>query len=73
MSLQSIVDAATNPQVAVPLSGAGALAQLLAVLPHAVSAGWLIYVLLLISHKAWKMYKEWRDDPSAPWKGSGDE
>lgn len=69
MSLQTIVDAATNPQVAVPVTTAGALANLLDALPHIVSAGWVVYILLIVSHKAWQMYKEWRDDPTAPGKG----
>jgi hypothetical protein len=34
-----------------------------------VQVATLIYVILMASHKAWQMYKEWRDDPSAPGHG----
>lgn len=60
MSPQSIVDAATNPQVAVPVGGAGAVASLLDALPHFVTVGWLIYIVILVAHKLWK----WRNEQS---------
>lgn len=61
MSPQSIVDAATNPQVAVPVSGAGAVASLLDALPHFVTVGWLVYIAVLITHKLWNWHNEWSD------------
>lgn len=68
MSLQSVTDSVTNPAVAVPVATIGTLANWVAELPHVVTIGWLIYVVLLICHKGWSMYKEWRDDPTAPLK-----
>lgn len=69
MNVPTIVEAVTHPNVAVPVTTVGTLASVLAALPHVVMCGWVIYLLLLISHKGWQMYKEWRDDPKAPFKG----
>lgn len=69
MPLRTFADNATDPAVAVPVTTAGAIANLVDALPHIVAAGWLVYIVLLISHKSWQMYKEWRDDPEAPGKG----
>lgn len=68
MTPQNIVDAATHPVVAVPVTTVGALTNLLEQLANPVTVGWLVYIALLISHKGWQMYKEWRDDPTAPGK-----
>jgi hypothetical protein len=50
MSLHTVVEAVTNPQVALPITGVGLLAQILEALPHVLVVGWIFYVLLLISH-----------------------
>lgn len=65
MSLQTITEAVTNPQIAVPVATAGTVANLLVALPHIISVGWIVYLVLLIGHKGWQMYKEWRDDRAA--------
>ncbi len=31
----------------------------------------LVYVVIMLCHKLWTMWKEWRDDPTAPGKGWG--
>lgn len=59
MNLQSTIDAATNPQVAVPIATAGAVANWLETLPHIVALGWLVYIVILIGHKVWKWRQEW--------------
>lgn len=69
MPFKPLIENATDPAVAVPVTTAGAIANLIDNLPHLVAAGWLVYIALLISHKGWQMYKEWRDDPTAPGKG----
>lgn len=59
MTPQSLVDAAVNPNVAVPVTGAGAVASLLDALPHLVTLGWLAYIVVLVAHKLWKWRQEW--------------
>lgn len=72
MSPQSLVDAATNPQIAVPVTGAGAVASLLNALPHLVTIGWLAYIFVLIAHKLWKWRNE-RADRLAGRRGQDDD
>jgi hypothetical protein len=60
MPLKTMTEAATNPAVAVPVTTAGAIGNLLDALPHLVAAGWLIYIAVLISHKIWKWRQEWK-------------
>lgn len=64
--VQSVVEHSTNPNVAIPSLGAGSLANMLVMIPNFINILMLIYAILLVSHKVWNMYKEWRDDPSAP-------
>jgi hypothetical protein len=68
MSLQSLTEAVTNPNVAVPAASFGALANMMVMVPHLINMGTAIYITLLVCHKGWQMYKEWRDDPTAPGK-----
>ena len=68
MSLQTITDSVTNPNVAVPVATVGTVFNAIIDLPYIISVGWLVYLALLIGHKIWQMWKEWRDDPTAPFK-----
>ena len=71
MSLENITDAITNPSTAVPVATAGTVVNALVDLPFIVSAGWLVYLALLIGHKIWTIYKEWRSERTP--RGIGNE
>jgi hypothetical protein len=73
MTPQSLVDAATNPNIAVPVSGAGAVASLMAALPHIVTIGWLAYIVVLVTHKLWKWRNEWIDRHAGRLAGDDDD
>lgn len=61
MPFRTLAENATDPAVAVPVTTAGAVANLVDALPHLVAAGWLIYIVVLIAHKLWKWRHEWRE------------
>jgi hypothetical protein len=59
--MKEYMDAVTNPQIAVPVVGTASFLSWFAdVLPVLINVGSFIYIILVIIHKAWKMYKEWK-------------
>lgn len=70
MSNHTITELITNPNVAITAGvGTAAVNTLLGALPLIINCGMVVYVVLLICHKAWQFYqdvKQKRDfnDPS---------
>jgi len=63
MKLEQIAESLTTPSVAIPASGAGVVAiNFISSLPTILNALWISYVFLLILHKAYTMYKEFKQD-----------
>jgi hypothetical protein len=61
MSLQNVSDVATSPQAAITTSVSVTTANLLGIsLPEIINVCTVVYLALLISHKGWQMYKEWK-------------
>ena len=56
-----ITETITSPASAVPVSGLVATGNFLASLPEIVNILTIVYVSLLIIHKSWKMYADWKD------------
>lgn len=64
--MKDYMDTATNPQIAVPVTGVASLTSAFADnLPVIINIGWALYLALLIGHKAWTWYKQWKgkDEP----------
>lgn len=59
--ITTITEAATQPASAVPVTGLVAVGNLFSLLPEIVNVLTIVYVSLLIIHKAWKMYAEWKE------------
>jgi hypothetical protein len=60
MNLQVITDAAASPSVAVPIAAGVSVGNFLAFLPIAINALTFLYLLMLVGHKGWIWYKEWK-------------
>jgi len=58
--LTQITETATQPASAVPVTGLVAAGNILGALPEFVNILTALYILLLIVHKIWKMYAEWK-------------
>lgn len=58
--MKVISEAASSPQVAVPLTSGVALSNVFQVLPDIINIGTVVYLSLLIVHKAWTMYQEYK-------------
>lgn len=59
----SFMDNFTHPTVAVPIVGTSGIANFLGEnLPLLINIGSFIYIVLLVGHKAYTMYKEWKKD-----------
>ena len=56
----NISDLASSPAVAIPATGVVSVANLLAWVPIAVNVLTLLYLAILIGHKLWVWYKEYK-------------
>lgn len=54
------IDMITSPSVAVPATTAAMFASFMDILPAIMQIGSFIYLVLLITHKLWTMWKEWK-------------
>lgn len=60
IQVEQIVEAVTNPKVAVPVASVGPVSNVFdLVMPHIVTIGWLAYIALLAGHTAWKWRRDW--------------
>lgn len=60
--LNQAFDSITNPQVAVPTVAVGGAANaFIDHLPMLINCGMAVYVVLLVGHKAWTWYTEFKD------------
>lgn len=55
--MRDLIETTTNPNVGIPVSFIGMLASNL---PFIINVASFIYLVLLISHKIWQMYKEFK-------------
>lgn len=51
------IESMTNPNISVPVTVVGIFAENLPLIINVCS---LVYLVLLITHKGWQMYKEWK-------------
>lgn len=59
MSTNTITELATNPSVAISAGvGTVALNTFIGALPIIINCGMVIYVVLLVCHKAWQFYQD---------------
>ena len=59
MSTHTITELATNPSIAVTAGvSTVALNTLIGALPIIINCGMVVYVVLLICHKAWQFYQD---------------
>lgn len=70
--MQAVIEHASNPGVAIPIAAASATANFLATVPALINILTAVYLVMLVCHKGWQMWKEWRDDPTAPGHGDGE-
>lgn len=57
------IDTVTNPQVTIPIVATSTfLTSFMDNLPTLMSVGSFVYLVLLIVHKAWSMYKDFKAD-----------
>jgi len=56
----NILDIASSPSIAVPATGVISVANLMAWIPVAVNVLTLLYLAVLIGHKLWVWYKEYK-------------
>ena len=56
----AITDMASSPQVAAPITVGVTGANLLAALPLFINVATALYLVLLIGHKLWVWYREWK-------------
>lgn len=62
--MQTVSEAATNPVTALGTAGSVAVAPLFGIdLPLLIQLLTTVYTALLVGHKAWQMFKEWKDIP----------
>lgn len=63
MNLEQITETITTPSVAIPASGAGVVAiNFIASLPVVLNTLWIAYVVLLVFHKAYSIYRQIKED-----------
>jgi hypothetical protein len=55
-----ITDVASNPAVAVPIAAGVSGANLIALIPIFINVATALYISMLIGHKAWVWYREWK-------------
>lgn len=61
----SAVDTATHPSTTIPVIGTVGMGNLLSSLPDIINVCTALYLILLITHKGWRMYKEWKTGKEA--------
>jgi hypothetical protein len=60
--MDQVVENMTRPALAVPLGGATVAAGLVGSLPMIINIAVAIYFTLMVVHKAYQMWKEWKAD-----------
>lgn len=55
-----ITDIASSPAVAVPIIGSVTGINLITLLPIFINVATALYLSMLIGHKAWVWYREWK-------------
>lgn len=60
MNFQVITDAAASPAVAVPIAAGVSVGNILAFLPIAINVLTVLYLMMLVGHKVWVWYKEYK-------------
>lgn len=56
-----VTEVLLNPPTAVmAVGGVGFINTLIATLPLAINVATVVYLLVLISHKSWQFYREWK-------------
>jgi len=60
--MDHIVESATRPELAIPIGGATVAAGLIGSLPVIINIAVAIYFTLMVVHKAYQMWKEWKTD-----------
>jgi hypothetical protein len=63
--MDQIVESATRPELALPIGGATIAAGLVGSLPVIINVAVAIYFTLMVVHKAYQMWKEWKQDQRA--------
>lgn len=58
--MSNITDFASSPVVAVPTTILASAANILSFIPILINIGTLIYISLLIGHKLWVWYREYK-------------
>jgi hypothetical protein len=58
--MYGITDIAASPAVAVPIAAGVTGANLIAMLPIFINVATALYISMLIGHKAWVWYREWK-------------
>lgn len=58
--MNTITDVASSPIVAVPATIMVSAANILSILPILINVGTFLYISMLIGHKAWVWYREWK-------------
>lgn len=61
----SITENMTNPNVATTIGGTAIVANLIGFLPTLINVFVAIYFALMIVHKAYQMWKEYKQDASS--------
>lgn len=56
----SMVDSVTSPNATVPIIGTAATANWLVGLPEIINILTAVYLVLLVAHKGYNMYKEYK-------------
>lgn len=60
--MSAIVEHATSPGVTIPIGGITVVAGFLGNLPLLINLAVFTYFTLMAVHKAYQMYKEWKQD-----------
>jgi len=60
MDISDLSNLASSPAIAIPATGVVSVANLLAWVPVAVNVLTLLYLAILIGHKAWVWYREYK-------------
>ena len=56
-----ITDVASSPIVAIPLGVGTAAANFITVLPILINVAMFIYFCILVAHKIWVWWREWKE------------
>lgn len=58
--MSAITDIASSPSVAIPIAAGVSGVNLIALLPIFINVATALYISMLIGHKAWVWYREWK-------------